>query len=309
MHCAMRSLKLISCVGFTLLTSLACSKEPPPLTSPSGEHPGYAEQYPARLNTLRTRFAADEAKAKAALPELLPAAEKLGTADPATLQQLYELADAEGKSSAYASQALEAETVSRFWDEEKQPLHQKIAGAVVYSGKQKDCACADELGGVAAGASDRAVEKQLQERQERLGEVHRFVEEHEEALGKPNVDAAEKQANGIALLSHIVHVRLELYRRELEGSLSESSEVASTLERVQRESDETLADAKASKPKKALAEKRKASAAAARAALDAEVEQSKRALEDMQQREKQLVADYDKAFEALIDALEQKAKK
>jgi hypothetical protein len=29
----------------------------------------------------------------------------------------------------------------------------------------------------------------------------------------------------------------------------------------------------------------------------------------MEQREKQLVADYDKAFDALIDGLEQKAKK
>jgi hypothetical protein len=305
----MRCLKLVSYVSFTLLTTLACSKEPPALTAPSGEQPGYAEQYPARLNALRTRFAADEARVQNALPQLEPAAQKLGNADPATVQELFEVADAEGKSAAYANQALESETVSRFWDEEKQPLHQKIAGGVTYAGKQKECACADELGGVAAGASDRAVEKQLEERQQRLGEVHRYVEDHEEALGKANLDAAEKQANAIALLSHIVHVRLELYRRELESSLSDSSDVASTLERIQRESDEVLADTKASKSRKALAEKRKASATAARAALDAEVEQATRAIEDMQQRENKLVADYEKAFDALIEGLSQKAAK
>jgi hypothetical protein len=306
----MRSSALIVC-SFSLLTSLACSKQPPPLTAPSGEQPSYAEQYPTRLNTLRTRFAADEAKVQAALPQLEPAAQKLGNANPATVQQLFELADAEGKSSAYADQALESDTVARFWDEEKQPLHQKIGGAVSYAGKQKECSkeCGDDLGGVAAGASDRAVEKQLEERQQRLGEVHRFVEEHEDELGKPNVDAAEKQAAAIAQLSHVTHVRLELYRRELEGSLSEASSVRSTLERTEKESNAVLADTKASKSRRALAEKRKASAAAALATLDAEVDQAKAALKDMEQREKKLVADYDKAFDALTEGLEQRAKK
>ena len=306
----MRTSALVLCT-FSLLTSLACSKQPPPLTAPSGEQPSYAEQYPTQLNTLRTRFAADEAKVRAALPQLEPAAQKLDRADPATVKQLFELADAEGKSSAYANQALEAETVSRFWDEEKQPLHQKIGGAVSYAGKQKECSkeCGDDLGGVAAGSSDRAVEKQIEERQQRQGENHRFVEEQEDALGKANMDAAEKQAGAIAQLSHLTHVRLELYRRELEGSLSEASDVRSTLERTEKESDAVLADPKASKSRRALAEKRKASAVSARAALDGEVDQAKAALKDMEQREKQLVADYDKAFDALNDGLEQKAKK
>jgi hypothetical protein len=305
----MRCSKLILCVS--IFTSVACSKQPPPLTAPSGEQPSYAEQYPARLTTLRTRFAADEAQVQAALPQLEPAAQKLGNADPATVKQLFELADATGKSSAYADQALEAETVSRFWDEEKQPLHQKIGGAVSYAGKQKECSkeCGDDLGGVAAGASDRAVEKQLEERQQRIGELHRFVEDHEDELGKPNVDAAEKQAGAIAQLSHITHVRLELYRRELEGTLNDASSVRSTLDRTEKESNAVLGDPKASKSHRALAEKRKASASAARAALDTEQEQAKQAVKDMEQREKKLVADYDKAFSALIAGLEQKAKK
>ena len=305
----MRFSKLILCVSLSLSSSLACSKEPPPLTAPSGEQPSYAEQYPTRLNALRTRFLEDETRLQRALPELEPASQKLGNADPATVKQLFELADAEGRSSAYANQALENETVSRFWDEEKQPLHQKIAGSVVYAGKQKDCPCSDELGGVAAGASDRAVEKQLEERQQRLGEIHRFVEDHEEQLGKPNLDNAEKQANTIALLSHVANVRLELYRRQLEAELKESSDVTSTLERIQKESDEVLADPKASKGRKALAEKRKASATTARTALDAEVEQGKAAIEDMKQRQKKAADDYEKAFDALGSSLDARVKK
>jgi hypothetical protein len=307
----MRHFHSVLCVSFILLASVACSKQPAPLTAPSGEQPSYAEQYPANLSALRSRFAADEAKVQAALPQLEPAAQKLDKSDPATLKQLFELADSEGKSTAYADQSMQTETVARFWDEEKQPLHQKIGGAVAYAGKQKECSkeCSDDLGGVAAGASDRAVEKQLEERQQRLGEIHRFVEDHEEELTKPNSDPAEKQANALAQLSHLVHVRLELYRRELEGNISVAGDVRSTLERIEKESDATLADAKASKGKKALAEKRKASAAAARAALDGEVQQAKQELASMEQREKKLAADYEKAFDALTDALEKKSAK
>lgn len=307
----MRSSHFVLCATFLMLPTLGCAKQQPPLTAASGEHPGYAEQYPTLLTNLRSRFAADEAKVQAALPQLEPAAAKLEKSDPATLVQLFQLADAEGKSGAYANQALEAETVSRFWQEEKQPLHQKIGGSVAYAGKQKDCSkeCSDDLGGVAAGASDRAVEKQLEERQQRVGEIHRFVEEHEEQLTKPNMEPAEKQANAIAQLSHITYVRLELYRRELEASLAEASNVRSTLDRTQKENEDVLADAKASKGRKALAEKRKAAAFAARSSVDAEVEQGQRALQDMEQRQKKAVADYEKAFEALIDGLEAKAKK
>jgi hypothetical protein len=104
-------------------------------------------------------------------------------------------------------------------------------------------------------------------------------------------------------------VRLELYRRELEGTLNEASDVRSTLERTVKESDAVLADSKASKGRRALAEKRKASANAALAALDGEVEQAKAALKDMEQREKKLNADYDQAFDALTDGLEKRAKK
>lgn len=306
----MRITKILG-ICLACLGSAACTKETPPLTAPSGEHPGYAEQYPARLGTLRARFAADEAKVRAALPELQPAAQKLGSADPATLSELFQLADAEGRSGAYADSALEAETVSRFIEEEKQPLQQKIAGAVSYAGRQKECAkeCSDDLGGVAAGAAPRAIEKQLEERQQRLGELHRFVLDHEEELGKPNLEGAERQAAAIALLSHIVHVRLELYRRELSSSLSEAGDVESTLARVEKDSDAALADPKTSKSKRARAEKRKAAAAEARAALAAEVEQAKGAVEEMQQRRQKAVADYEQAFKALIQGLEQRAQK
>ncbi|HYP86727.1 MAG TPA: hypothetical protein VEQ59_01200, partial [Polyangiaceae bacterium] len=132
---------------------------------------------------------------------------------------------------------------------------------------------------------------------------------HEDSLGKPNLDAVEKEANVIAQLSHITYVRLELYRRELEGSLNDASDVGSTLERTENEADAVLADPKASKSRRALADKRKATASKARAALDTEVQQGRQALKEMEQREKKLVADYERSFDALKDALQARAKK
>lgn len=304
----MRPLQLILCVScFTGL--VACSKEPPALTTPSGEQPSYAEQYPAQLTQLRQRFAQDEAKVQAALPQLEPASQKLGNANPETVEQLFDLADSTGRSGSYANEAQTEETVSRFWEEEKQPLHQKIGGAVSYTAKQKECAAGDDLAGAAAGGADRAVEKQLEERQQRIGEIHRFVEDHEDELGKANQDAAEKQATALAQVSHLTYVRLELYRRELAAALNESSSVRSTLDRIQKESDATLADPKASKSKRAMAEKRKASAAAAITSLQAEEDLAKQALADMEQREKKVQQDYEQAMKGLKASLEQRAKK
>src|SRR5258706_8351313 len=91
------SSKSVICVSLSLFATAACAKQPAPLTAPSGEKPSYAEQYPAHLSALRGRFAADEAKAQAALPQLEPAAQKLDKSAPGTLKQLFELADDEGK--------------------------------------------------------------------------------------------------------------------------------------------------------------------------------------------------------------------
>lgn len=267
----------------------------------------YAERYPEQLKALRNRFAEDESKVRAVLPELPAAADKLSGSEPGTLVELVRRADAEGRSSAYAEGSLEAETVSRFMSEERQPLHQKVAGSVSYTAKEKGCN--EELGGAAAGAMDRAVEKQLEERLVQRGTAQRFIEDHENAIPKNEQEGAGELAGSVAALSHISHVRLELHRRELERALQEASRVQSTLERTERESSERLADAKASKPAKVRAEKRKAAAGAARAALSGEVEQAKQALDDMQQRQKKLASDYDQALAALVQRLEQRQKR
>ena len=70
-----------------------------------------------------------------------------------------------------------------------------------------------------------------------------------------------------------------------------------------------LADTTASKPAKATAQTRSTAAKAASASLDSEVEQAKRAVEEMDARSSKLEKDYNAALDALEKALNNLPKK
>jgi hypothetical protein len=289
------------------LSVVACNQKQAPVASPSGEQAGYAERYPGRLQSVRSHFASDETKARGTLSEFKGFPDALRNPNFEQTREVVLHADAAGKSSAYTESALEAETVTRFFDEEKDGLRQKVGGAVSYTAKEKQCS--EDLGGVAVGAMERGVDKQLEERLRAHNEAHRYIEDHQDELGKVNVDTLEKQSDKISQTSNVAYVRLELYRREIEALLADSSSVGSTLDHITQESDQTLADASASKSKKAVAQKRKTAAQSARAALDSEVDQGKRSVEEMQQRIASLQKEYQTALDALTDDLKQRAAK
>ncbi len=273
--------------------------------APSGEQAGFAERYPTRLNGVRTHFASDENQARATLGEFKGYPDALKNPDWNAVHTVVEQADSTGKSGAYTESALEGETVARFFDEEKDGLRQKVGGSVSYVSTQKKCE--EDLGGTAVAAMERGVDKQLEERLRAHSEAHRYIEDHEDELGKPNIETLKKQADRIAHTSNIANVRLELYRREVEALLNEASDVRSTLDRTIQESDATLANASASKSKKAAAQKHKDAAQKARASLDAEVEQDRRGLEEMQQRITTLQNDYRAALDALLADIKTRA--
>jgi hypothetical protein len=154
---------------------------------------------------------------------------------------------------------------------------------------------------------ERGVEKQLEERVRGQSEAQRYIEDHPEELGKQNLDALEKQADKISHASYVAHVRLELYRREVEALLADASTVGSTLNRTVQENQVVAADASASKTKKAAAARRQAAAEAAKTQLDAEVDQAKRAVEEMKTRIAALQKDYQTALDALQDDLKKRA--
>jgi hypothetical protein len=297
-----------SLAGWLVVLSLAasaCTQKPAPVTAASGEQPAYAERYPARLGDVRAAFADNETRARTGFAEFKAYPDALHNPNWERVKDVVEKADEAGKSSAYSEAALEGEAVARFFREEKDGLRQKVAGAVTYAANQKQCS--EDLGGTAVVAMERGVDKQLEERLRDYNDAQRYIDDHQEELGKPNVDTLQKQADKIAHVSNVVHVRLELYRREIEALLDDSGSVRSTLDRTMKESDATLADPNASKTKKAVAQRRRTSAEAALGKLDAEVEQGKRSIEEMQQRITALQKDYRTALDALRDDLDHRA--
>ena len=291
------------------LLAAACNKELPPAAAPSGDQPGYAVRYPTKLEALRLRFSEKESSARGALPPIRRIPDSFKNPSWATVKEVVERADREGRSAAYADAALESETVERFMDEERNPLRQKVAGGVKYAAQQKEpeCLCGEDLGGAAAGSMERSIEKQLEERLRERSEAWRYIEDHEEEIGKANVDPLVKHAAKIAYTSYVVHVRLELQRRELGRLLDDASAVQSTLDREIKENDALLAQPDLTKNQKAGAERRKTAATQARARIENDVAEAKKAFESAEASITNLKKEYETAFDALVADLDARA--
>jgi len=120
------------------------------------------------------------------------------------------------------------------------------------------------------------------------------------------VPALEQQADGIARASFVAHVRLELYRRELERLLNEEANVRATLDRNEAEGTRALGEVGLSKARTADIEQRLAATRATRTAMDKELVAARLAVADMEAKTKALKADYDTLVATLLKDLERK---
>lgn len=298
------TIALVICVA---LGSIGCEKSGRDSTVPSSAgEAGYAERYPTAVGGVNTRLNEQEQKARedfgkfAAYPDALnnPRWENVG--------EVVDRADAAGKSASYAREAEQARLVTQFFEEEKQGIHRRVGGAVDYAAKQKGCD-SGEIAGAAAGSVDKAVEKQLEERLRKHNEAHRYIDDHEEELGKANTEKLREQADEISRASFLVHVGVWVTRQELEQMIAEASQVRSTLDKTIEESDARLQDANASPGAKKAAQERKTAAEAAKASIDAEVQQAQATLEKVDERIQTLQTDYQKALDELKKKIEAKA--
>jgi hypothetical protein len=281
--------------------SFGCSSRPTPVFASSANETSYAERYPAELLALRTEFATDEAKAREIFGGFQNYPGALTAPDGQQVLAVVTRADAAGKSGAYAEQMHENQDVSRFFTDEKDSLNQKVGGAAQYAAKQKECTV--DVASPAIGALDHGVDKALEERLRGHDEAHRYIEDHQDALGKPNLEKLQKQADDISLASYLVHVRVKELKLELARRVDEASDVKKTLGRSDTEARAVVADPATSKSAKTTAQTRASAAETASASIDSEVDQAKRAVADMDARSTQLEKDYDAALDALEKAL------
>jgi hypothetical protein len=298
----MRISILIGCA----VLALACSKQEPALYASSANEASYAERYPAMLAAQRNGHFEAEKQVYALSGEFSKYPDELKEPSWVHVQIVVQKADEAGKGADYAAGMGETQAVRTFYTEERDTLRQKVGGSAEHAAKEKSCDV--ELYGPIGGALDRSMDQGLEERLHERSAAHRAIEDYEDAIGKPNVEKLEKQADTIALASYLVHVRLPQTKREIDARLADASGVKSTLERTQEESKAVLDDARASKNAKDRAQKRAEAARTAQASLDSEVEQAKKLGDELEQRAKAMQDQYEKAYGALIEELEKRAK-
>src|SRR5882757_8659811 len=243
-----------------------CSSRPAPAFASSANEAGYAEHYPATLLAQRTEFAANESKSRQLMAGFSNYPGALSAPNGEQVLELVKRADAAGRSGAYAQQIQENQDAARFFAEEKDSLHQKVGGAAQYAAKQKECTT--DVASPAIGALDRGVDKALEERLRSHDEAHRYIEDHQDALGKPNLEKLQKQADDITLASYLVHVRVKRLKLELSSLADEASDVKKTLARNDADAQAVIGNGSASKAAKTTAQSRATAAKTASTGLD-----------------------------------------
>jgi len=286
--------------------SAACQQTPPARYGSSAAEPAYAERYPGALNTARSNYLKAEKLVREKSSEFSALPGELKSPDWNHVGTVIELADSAGKNADYAAGATETRSVAAFYTENKQTLVQKVGGSVNYAVKEKHCEEID-LYGTVRESLDRSIEKTLEERLRSRNAAQRYIEDHADALGETNVPKLAKRADDIALASFLVHVHLPAAKQELDALLADAPEVKKTLERQQNQADAVLADASSSAAAKRIAKQRAETASNARLGLDGAISGAEQSSKALDQQTEALRADYEKALDALKEAVEREA--
>ena len=292
------------------LVSGACTRsgELPPLTTPSTGKPAYAARYADRLAATRGSIAQQENKANRTIGEMSQFTASLDAKDWRHVRTTYQLADAAGRSSDYSERYEQNESVSTFFEEEKQGIQNGVVGAAQHSAKQNDCKDPNQVGGSALYGLNKAVEKSLQERLRDRDEAHDYIAAHAGAIGEKAVDKLKEQADKISETAFMVYVGVEMNRRRIQSMLSESAEVKKTLQRAAQQDTALSADATQPEADRKAAQARVTAENDALAKADAEQQQDQHVVAELDQRIKKLRADYEQSLKALLEAADQKAK-
>lgn len=295
--------------SFSLLIAVmalvACQNQAAPTSASSAGEPAYAERYPATLASMAAEFEQDEAKIGTESEKLTSFPGELREPKWLEVSAVFERADQAGTRADYVAERDDLERVERFYAQSRDKLRQKVAGAANYAAKQRSCDV--ELSGTVAGSLDKAFEKELEERLRSHNPAHRYIEDHEEQLGKKNLETLAKQADTITGLSYLARTKLPRAKEELQALIDEEAAVKRTLELQKMQADRTLDDPNSSKVARERAAERSQAAADALARFDADVERAKTLLSDLEKRSEEALERYQKAYDLLQTAVEDKA--
>lgn len=292
-------------VGVALVSG--CSQPKGPEYASSADSPGYAVRLPTALAATRTRFVEDERAITDDSGKMATYPGELSEPDWSHVATVVQEADAAGNSADFVAAQEDVDTVNRFYADEREKIRRKVAGAVGYAASQKQCD--PDVAGAVGGSLDKAIELQTEEWLRERNPAQRYIDDHEDALGKKNVDKLRAQADQIAATSYLVRVRMPAAKLELDAKVADASTVRSTLEAEKQSQQAIVDDPKASKTAKDRAKERLAAADKALGELDQEVSQAEALSAEVEARAKASLDRYEQALAALKDAIAKEAEK
>jgi len=278
------------------LTLVACaSQQTEPQLASSAAQPAYAAAYPDELQSAAKEFGDDRNEGRTLTAGFQQRAGELkGPADPNVMSTIIDRADESGRSQGFAARRGENENARTFWDEERQPITGRVAGAAQNKVSESKCENTDVGGAVAYSLKD-GVDKQLEKRLRAKNEAQVVVERYKLSLGQANAAVAQKLADDVAEASYIVNVALPNEKLRLTKLLADKSTIDEE-KAFQQEKGRTDAEKKASEDR--IANLNKARTNLANAVVNGEV--ATRGIDDQLKAAK---AEYDAAIKALKDQI------
>lgn len=264
----------------------------------------YATRYPTALSTTRGQVDQSEGEVNQAIGQFPSYPDELNKTNWNQVMTVVDLADQSGRSGEYVRRARTDQGVSDFFTKNKNDIEQKVGGAANYAAKQNKCK--GDFYGTTAHALETAVQKQLQKDLRSRNEAESYIDEHQDSLGKQNVDKLKADADSIANASYLANVGVVQTKVDLERMIHQSSDVKSTLDRVIKEETAAASAPGASDAEKKAAQARAQAAQDAESRLDSEVSQAQTVDKQIDQRIKQVQNAYAQALSQLKQKIQQK---
>lgn len=290
-------LRFSHCLVLASLVVACAPEQTGPKVASSRDNPAYAVNYSSQLNELGTRIEEERAAAGESIGKMSQFAIQVGPSDPDLVAELYQTADYEGRSEAYAARQSEEGVIRAFFTAEEKQLAQRIASNTEYAAKQKECEVS--LYDASARGLQRGLDDQLKARRRQVSAAQQTVQQKKAQLGQKAASVLPDQLDEISLTSYTVYIRLEQDETELARRAEEITSIRATLEDYRTEL--------AADPKPNTTELARVDAALVQ--LTEQESKIQDTLKDVEARRTQLRADYDKALEALLESAKQQEPK
>ncbi|MBW2524910.1 MAG: hypothetical protein JRI23_12070 [Deltaproteobacteria bacterium] len=296
---------VVACCALCLCTqSLGCGESTPqPEIASAATLAGYAQGYPDEVDAAVRAFGEAEVAAKdlSAGFGAYPGEYEDEKMDYRRAADLFERAGQVGRSRAYYERLGEVRSVRTFYAEEKEDIRRKVAGAAQHTAQQAGCNA--EVGGAAAVTLDKMIDEKLEERLRERNDAHRMLERDEDAIGKKNVAALEKQIDEVTLSSYLVHIAMVEEKVRLERLIGEASQIKETAdEAVEAEHRYQEEPGRTDEEKQAASERIEAMKTA-KGKVDTAVRNAEKTLEKLDQRIEQARKTQGDALQKLVEQL------